>query len=388
MKIETVSVKSIITNRDSLHAYFAWPTVTRLRDGRLAAAASGFRYYHKCPFGKDVISFSEDEGETWSIPAITFDTPLDDRDSGLTPFGESGLLVTSCNNGPKSHVILHGCDRRPELKGYIQGYLDLMNGERTEEELRRYAGSLYRISHDNGRTFGGILHAPVSSPHGPLALPDGSFLWVGNRIDGTGAGLGKRLYCFRVFEDGSSEYLSDIEPIGGNIASYEPYAFITHTGKLIVHIRAEAPKACEITQADDVFTIYQSESADGGRTFTKPHSIGMESSGGAPAHIVEQDGVLISVSGHRAAPHQIRAAFSFDDGETWDSGHVVLDLSDMFEDFGYPSSVILKDGSVLTVFYGADEGAPNRTFWAGKDTPIYEFTTPVVRQVRWRWTRD
>ncbi len=380
MKIETISVKSIITNRDSLHAYFAWPTVARLRDGRLAAAASGFRYYHKCPFGKDVISFSEDEGETWSIPSITFDTPLDDRDSGLTPFGESGLLVTSCNCGPESGVFLHGCDKKPKVGAYISGYLDLMFSDRTDEELQGYAGSLYRISHDNGRTFGEIRHAPVSSPHGPLALPDGSFLWVGCRIR-TG-GLVPGICCCRVFEDGGNEFLCEIEPAGEGISLYEPHAIRTSSGKILVHIRAQKKNNSEL------FTTFQCESTDGGHSFTDPHPIGLNPLDGAPPHLIEQDGVLISVCAHRENPHQIRAAFSFDDGETWDGGNVVIDLPDVHADLGYPSSVVLKDGSILTVFYGADEGASNRTFWAGKDTPIYEFTTPVVRQVRWRWKKD
>ena len=380
MNIETISVKSIITNRDSLTAYFAWPTVARLRDGRLAVAASGPRYYHKCPFGKDVISFSEDEGETWSVPALTFDTPLDDRDSGVVPFGESGVLVTSCNDGPKSRVFLHGCDKRPALRGFVQSYLDLMREDRTEEELESYTGSLFRISHDNGRTFGPIRHAPVSSPHGPIAMEDGSFLWVGCPI-AFNAGLAPTLACCRIFEDGRSEMLCDIEPAGDGIALYEPHAIRTADGTILVHIRAEM-------KDDALFTTYQCESKDGGRTFTKPHPIGLDPLDGAPPHLIEQDGVLISVSAHRAEPHQLRAAFSFDGGETWDGGHVITALSDVHADLGYPSSVVLKDGSILTVFYGADEGASNRTFWAGKNTPIYEFTTPVVRAVRWRWSRS
>ena len=114
MNIETLSVRSIITNRDGVHNFFAWPSVARLKNGYLAATASGFRINHLCPFGKVVMSVSPDEGKTWSIPAIVFDTPLDDRDSGIVPFGESSVMVTSFNNGLRAHDAMNGCTQERE----------------------------------------------------------------------------------------------------------------------------------------------------------------------------------------------------------------------------------------------------------------------------------
>ena len=371
MKIETVSVRSIVTNRDGLHNYFGWPTVARLKDGRLAVVASGFRYYHKCPFGKDIISFSPDEGKTWSLPAITFDTPLDDRDSGVVPFGESGVLVTSCNCGADSRVFMDGCDKLPKVGAYIAAYLDLMH---EETDLADYEGSLYRLSYDNGHTFGEIRHMPVSNPHGPVALDDGSFLWVGNAID---HGLIPEISCWKLYQDGTCEKLSDIAPVEG-YASFEPYATVLKDGTVLVHIRVE-----NSTSNEKYFTIFQSESHDGGKSFTVPHSIGLTTTSGAPAHILQDGDTLISVYAHRNEPHELRAAFSFDGGCTWDGDHVIASLPDPHADFGYPSSVVLKDGSM------ENHGTMSKiTFWAGKDTPIYTFPTPVVRQVIWRYEKD
>lgn len=64
--------KIIMSNPDSPFRYFAWPTVASLRDGRIAVGASGFRIDHICPFGKGVISFSNDGGavimqQRWSF---------------------------------------------------------------------------------------------------------------------------------------------------------------------------------------------------------------------------------------------------------------------------------------------------------------------------------
>lgn len=56
MKIQTVGApKVIISNRDSQHNYFAWPTIAKLQNGKIAVVASGFRLKHVCPFGKAVI---------------------------------------------------------------------------------------------------------------------------------------------------------------------------------------------------------------------------------------------------------------------------------------------------------------------------------------------
>ena len=66
MKIEIISKKVICENAYSDHRYAAWPSVARLKNGRLAMVTSAFRLGHIDPFGKGVICFSEDEGQTWS----------------------------------------------------------------------------------------------------------------------------------------------------------------------------------------------------------------------------------------------------------------------------------------------------------------------------------
>ena len=123
MKIELIGKTFVVMdNPDSLHNYFAWPSVTRLQNGKIAAVASGYRLQHICPFGKAVISYSEDEGETFTRPAPVIDTPLDDRDAGILPFGEKNVVMTSFNNTRRF--------QRAEWWGvpqeYKNAYLDLV----------------------------------------------------------------------------------------------------------------------------------------------------------------------------------------------------------------------------------------------------------------------
>lgn len=344
MKITVKETKVICENPDNpRHSYFAWPTVARLQNCDLAMTASGFRARHVCPFGKVVMCVSENEGETWTRPMVVMDTPLDDRDAGILPFGENSVMITSFNNTGKMQkkwnkiTDEHGNINPRSV--YIQGYLDTINWEKAEE---RFLGSTFVMSHDGGKTFGEVMRVPVTAPHGPVLMNDGSILYVGRTFshDDTQQPT-DCVEAYKVNPDGTYEKLGEIENISEALLSCEPHAIVLADGTILVHIRV---------QNNGIFTIYQSESYDGGHTFTKPHQI-LSDKGGAPAHLMQtRDGVLVSVYGYREAPYGIKAMFSKDGGQTWDTGHDIY-VNGVSSDLGYPASVELKNGDILTVFY-------------------------------------
>ena len=47
---------------------------------------------------------------------------------------------------------------------------------------------------------------------------------------------------------------------------------------------------------------------------------------------------------------------SRDNGETWETGLTVCETNKDMRDLGYPSSVELPDGNILTIFYACDNG--------------------------------
>ena len=55
-----------------------------------------------------------------------------------------------------------------------------------------------------------------------------------------------------------------------------------------------------------------------------------------------------------------RAAVSYDGGETWAEDYTIDDRLDYVCDMGYPASVELSDGSILTVYYQR---------WPGENPP-------------------
>ena len=64
MKIKKIGESKIImSNPMSRHQYFAWPSVARLQNGKIAVVASGYRLSHICPFGKTVISYHPRAGD-------------------------------------------------------------------------------------------------------------------------------------------------------------------------------------------------------------------------------------------------------------------------------------------------------------------------------------
>jgi hypothetical protein len=124
----------------------------------------------------------------------------------------------------------------------------------------------------------------------------------------------------------------------------EPHVVELDDGTLLGAIRVEDEGAHE-----NDYTIYTTRSADGGRTWSTWQCTHMS---GAPAHLLKHSsGALICSVGRRLEHGFGEYAYvSFDQGETWTKEYLIDDLSPN-NDLGYPCSVELGDGSILTVYY-------------------------------------
>ncbi len=338
-----------MSNDMSKHNYFGWPSVIKTKAGRIIAGASGFRLDHICPFGKGVIAFSDDNGDSFTKPVAVIDTVLDDRDLGLCNFGSNGLIVTSFNNTRK--MQRHHAEEQPDsIRQYINSYLDTI----TDEEEAKAVGATFRVSLDDGVTFSKIYKSPVSSPHGPVELSDGSILWAGYvfNTEDRPEGFNEHLEVYGINpENGVAEFVGQIPDIyenGTRITPSEPYMIELSDNTLLCHIRTE-----------ENFSSYQSVSFDGGKSWSVPERL-LDDFGGAPCHILKHSsGVLCSLYGYRQAPYGIKGMFSEDNGKSWDTDNFLY-INGVCDDLGYPCSVELSDGSIFTVFYAkeSDEYSP------------------------------
>ena len=68
--------------------------------------------------------------------------------------------------------------------------------------------------------------------------------------------------------------------------------------------------------------------------------------------MVLSSGAVLCTYGHRRDPLTIRAMLSYDEGETWDYENfdTLYQLPEE-HDFGYPVSVELSPGEIVTVYY-------------------------------------
>lgn len=334
MKIKLIGEpKTIMTNKESNHAYFAWPTIAKLQNGRICVGASGYRVEHICPFGKGVLTFSDDNGETYCNPIAVIDTVLDDRDVGLCVFGEKGIIATSFNNS-----IEFQRENMPQTEECFN-YINSVSPENEKRDL----GVNFRISNDFGKSWSRIYKSPISSPHGPTVLLDGTVLWVG-RIQG----IHNHIEAHKInTETGEMTLIGDMEIYNyeefKDTYFYEPHAIQLPDGRIICHLRVE-------NKNETLFTLYQSVSCDGGVTWSKPVQIVRDDSG-APGHLfMHSSGTLISTFSHRSKPYGIWAVFSTDNGKTWSEESIIFEGKDT-DDLGYPSTIELDDGSMITAFY-------------------------------------
>jgi hypothetical protein len=78
---------------------------------------------------------------------------------------------------------------------------------------------------------------------------------------------------------------------------------------------------------------------------------------GLPSHLLRlKDSRLLMTYGHRRKPYGNQARVSSDNGQTW-SEAMIVSGDGKGGDLGYPSTVQLGDGSLLTVWYELMKGS-------------------------------
>jgi Neuraminidase (sialidase) len=196
--------------------------------------------------------------------------------------------------------------------------------------------------------------ATISSFGKLTELPDGTALmsvycefWDGR---------GNRSFLARS-KDGGKTW-GDLSQIGE--ASNETAILALPDGSVVAALRSEKTGH-----------LSTSVSKDGGRTWTMPVLLTKDLE--HPADLIRlRDNSVLLTYGVRNAPFGIAAMLSHDGGLNWDVKRKMLLADDTGNiDSGYPSSVQLPDGRIVTMYYQVDDPA---------DTPASAKSKVVVWQ--------
>lgn len=330
--------------------YIGWPTVCRLQNGDVVAVFSGDRDAHICPYGKVQLVRSSDSGETWSEPVTIANGPIDDRDAGIVQMPDGTLVVTYFTSVAYRDVIRNKKFKESDPRSGWERH-----DGKISPEVRKAAIGYFRMeSRDNGKTWtkpekmANVSHAP----HGPTLMNDGSLLQLGRSFTDSvqGAGeVGKTIVsAWRSVDNGRTWncLAPSIPDMNGENSRphmfHEPNAIVLPNGTIVGMVRYHGDDGC----------MRQTVSKDGGKTWSPMAKTPMI---GLPPHLIRlDDGKLVCVYARRF-PEPVSfgeyACISDDDGKTWDFANEVVLAPSHSSDIGYPSSCVLPDGSILTVYY-------------------------------------
>lgn len=346
--------------------YHGWSTVARRANGELWLTWSGGRDAHVCPFGQVVGMTSRDDGKSWTYPRVLLDSATDDRDSGVLETAKGSLIVstfTSLAYEPYLKKAMSFAELTD--KGWTSAKMPAEQFTRwkaaherlNDEERKAELGEWIIRSTDGGRSWSNRIPTIVNSPHGPIQLKDGRLLYAGKQLWTQDNKIG---VCESKDDGLTWQWLAEIPTRQGDDATksyHELHAVEAADGTLIAQIRNH-------NTANKGETL-QSESTDGGKTWSEPHPIGVW---GLPSHLLRlRDGRLVMTYGHRRPPFGNQARVSTDNGKTWGEA-IILSGDGKGGDLGYPSTVELADGTLLTVWYES----------------MKEPKLAVLRQAKWK----
>lgn len=335
------ALEHIVIHRDDTMYYIA-PCLERLRNGDLIVTVREAHRRrreqrgHVDPTARGVLLRSRDEGRNWSGKTVFDDETFrfsQTSDVPVTQLSDGSLLINTY-----SHSVT------PRPVGWTT-------------DTSSY-GATFSWSHegmwtirsaDGGETWS--ERRPVRLPGLPtlygrspaVELPDHTLLLAVCGRDRRRPDYDKT-WCIRSQDMGTSWHSPALVAEDDLMYFNEPTLLRLKSGKLITMMRTDNSKR------EGTGYLFQSQSEDDGRTWSRPFQTPIW---GYPAHVLELgDGRLLCVYGYRRPPFGVRACLSRDGGGSWDiDREIVLRDDGGTGDLGYPTSVELSDGRVLTAYW-------------------------------------
>ena len=229
--------------------------------------------------------------------------------------------------------------------------------------------SFFYVSYDRCRSWQGPYKLPMFGQTGVAARTDlivegphqALFFLTANKQNGKEG----RAFCARTKDGGQTfEYVSFLhdEPAQDGFGIM-PASLRLPGGRLLSAVRF---RGGDRRSRQDSCWIDLFASDDAGETWqylSRPVAFKDKGHNGNPPTLTQlEDGRLCAVYGNRDAPYTICAKLSDDEGTSWGE-EIVLRAGGGNYDIGYPRTVLLSDGTVVTAYYfNEDEGGDGPRF--------------------------
>jgi len=303
-----------------------FPVITGLGGQELAVVLRGGAGHVGVAGRLDVVR-SSDGGRTWTAPVTAADSERDDRNPafGVAPDGtlilayhwqgsynEKGEWDTSLNR--QDTRIVYSSDRGKTWRD--DGFLAFpaLNGASPFGKILTHGKAMYMMLYA-GPTIG---VAPTTFRVGPATTPT---------------------YILKSTDNGCTW----TDPVLVAVGLNESDLVILPDGVWLFAARSEQ----EGEQA-----IYLCRSDDEGRTWHLAGRI-TEQAEHPPDLTLLGNGWLLLTFGHRHPPYGVQGIVSRDGGITWDNRRLILDDGLPGGDSGYPSTIRMENGRLVTVYYTA-----------------------------------
>lgn len=314
------------TAHDAIVGQGYFPVITSLENNDVLIVHRGGAGHIGLSGRLDVIR-STDGGETWGEPVTIADSDRDDRNPAFG-LAQDGTVVLAYhwqgnyNANGEWNPSLHNTDTRVVFStdgGQTWTDDDLINF--TPINSASPFGKIHNID--------GVLHMLIYS--GSIMGDTTDTLRVGPATTPT--------YILRSTDHGRTWGDPTLVALGLN----ESDMAVLPNGRWLFVARSEE---------NDEQAIYTCISDDQGRTWQLLGRV-TEPSEHPPDLTLLSNGWLLLLFGRRHPPYGVQGIISRDDGLTWDARRLVLDDTLPGGDIGYPSTVRLDNGRLITAYYTA-----------------------------------
>ncbi len=300
-----------------------FPVMIRLRDGSLGAVVRGGAPHIGVGGRLDWIH-SRDGGRSWLKPTVIVDGKWDDRNPSLGQMADGTIVV--------GYAEASTYDSQGKWDTSAGSY-DLFSvtshdgGKTWSQKKKLYAGPI-----KNGSVFGRIVHDRRGTALMAIYGERNPSYTGPEKLDGSASDFSG---IIRSRDNGETWGDFSLILAGHNEASLQRMP----DGRLLAVVRTESGALSVAESHDDAYH------------WSPPRRLTKEGQHPADVCLLKSGAVLVTY-GNRVRPYGIGCVLSRDGGKTWDyERRRLLAWDSENTDCGYPSTVQLDDGAVLTMYY-------------------------------------